>query len=89
LERTALQMLFSYLSDSPIAPLQKALVEIEDPFSTDVDFSFLEFSTTSFFCELSNVPTELESEVNDVHCFMRILSDFISIIDFKGVLFDS
>ena len=62
-ERIALEMLFAYLADSPITPLQKNLVEIENPYCTDVDFSFLEFSTTSFFCELSNVPCEFESEV--------------------------
>lgn len=40
LEFTACCTLLRYLSDTPIAPLQQALVEIENPFASDVcDFA--------------------------------------------------
>jgi Zn-dependent M16 (insulinase) family peptidase len=61
-----LELLFAYLSESPISPLQKSFVEIEDPFCTDIDFSFLDFSSSSFFCELANVPCEKESEIQSL-----------------------
>jgi Zn-dependent M16 (insulinase) family peptidase len=41
---TALRVMWQYLTDSAVAPLQKALVDTADPFCSNIDASFCENS---------------------------------------------
>lgn len=68
----AIDVLNSYLTDSSISPLQKALVENEDSFATDIGFDTSDQSTTVFNLSLSSVPTEkLELVAPEVKKIMR------------------
>lgn len=51
----ALDILFTYLCDTTLAPLQKAFVECPDPICTNVDASVLPFSETLIALEFSDV----------------------------------
>lgn len=55
---SAINNLNTYLSDSAISPLQKALIEIEEPFATDVSFNSYDQLTTVVQLSFSSVPTE-------------------------------
>lgn len=62
LENVAVDMVGSYLTDSPISLLNKHLVEIEEPLATEIDYGTDDFSRTGLNLTLSGVPTEkLES----------------------------
>lgn len=63
LTEKAIDILNSYLTDSAISPLQKALVEIEDPYATDLGFDISDQLTTVLNLGLSSVPTEKLNEV--------------------------
>jgi Zn-dependent M16 (insulinase) family peptidase len=52
--------MWQYLTDSAVAPLQKALVDTADPFCSDVDASFCE---NSVFVQVDVLPSLL----GDVH----------------------
>ncbi|KAI8335048.1 Metalloenzyme, LuxS/M16 peptidase-like protein [Chlamydoabsidia padenii] len=56
-EMVAIQVLNSYLADSSLSPLQKLLVEIDDPLCTFVDFLQTEHARTSITINIENVPT--------------------------------
>ncbi|KAL7008460.1 hypothetical protein EMMF5_002189 [Cystobasidiomycetes sp. EMM_F5] len=62
---TAINNLNTYLSDSPISPLQKALVEVEEPLATDISFNVADQSTTIIQLYFSSVPTEKLQAVGD------------------------
>eukprot|EP00112_Aurelia_sp_Birch-Aquarium-sp1_P017903 Seg42.13_Seg42.8 transcript_id=Seg42.13_Seg42.8/GoldUCD/mRNA.D3Y31 product="putative protein C05D11.1" protein_id=Seg42.13_Seg42.8/GoldUCD/D3Y31 len=61
----ALDILMQYLTDTSAAPLQKELVEIEDPFCSDIDYSEMENLETSFYLKASGVPKEKLSLVKE------------------------
>ncbi|XP_015753164.1 PREDICTED: uncharacterized protein C3H1.02c-like [Acropora digitifera] len=50
---SAVSVMLDYLSDTSIAPLQRELVEIQDPFCSDISCDVLEFSETSLLLKLS------------------------------------
>lgn len=58
LENMAVDMVGSYLTDSPISLLNKHLVEIEDPLATEIDYGTDDYSRTGLNITLSGVPTE-------------------------------
>jgi Zn-dependent M16 (insulinase) family peptidase len=63
----AIDILNAYLSDSAISPLQKALVEIDDPYATDIGFDTFDQYTTVINLNLQSVPSEkLESAGEEV-----------------------
>lgn len=64
-EIQALKMLFNYLTDTPVAPLQRDLVEIDDPLCGDIDFSFFENKETAISLCADNVPKESLDEIKD------------------------
>ena len=41
-------MLFEYLTDTPVAPLQRELVEVQDPYCSDVEVLQLENKMSVF-----------------------------------------
>lgn len=57
-EIQGIKMLFNYLTDTPVAPLQRDLVEIEEPLCGDIDFSFFENKETAISLAADNVPKE-------------------------------
>lgn len=58
LENMAVDMVGSYLTDSPISLLNKHLVEIEDPLATEIDYGTDDYSRTGLNLTLSGVPTD-------------------------------
>ena len=54
-----------YLTDSPVAPLQRELVEVEEPVCSDVDLFELENKMTVFGITLSGVPTEVIKQTDE------------------------
>lgn len=57
LTEKALDILASYLSDSAISPLQKQLIEINDPWATGLGLDSTDYSTAILQLSLSSVPT--------------------------------
>ena len=45
-----------YLTDTPVAPLQRELVETDDPYCSDVDCLELENSVSVFGITIEGVP---------------------------------
>ena len=62
---SAVSVMLDYLSDTSIAPLQRELVEIQDPFCSDISCDLLEFSETSLLLKAANVPFEKLSATKD------------------------
>ena len=60
---TALRVMWQYLTDSAVAPLQKALVDTADPFCSDVDASFCE---NSVFVQVHVLPSLLGDAHTDL-----------------------
>lgn len=57
LSEKALGVLNAYLSDSAISPLQKELIEIDEPWATNLGFASTDYSTSVLQLALSSVPT--------------------------------
>ncbi|XP_073242896.1 uncharacterized protein C05D11.1-like [Porites lutea] len=55
---TALSVILDYLTDTPIAPLQRDLVEIPDPFCSDISCDILEYLESCLVIKAKNVPFE-------------------------------
>lgn len=62
---TAVSVLLEYLSDSPVAPLQRALVEVEPPFCSDVQQLVAENKETCLGFTLCGVPSSQINSVQD------------------------
>ncbi|KAJ2964301.1 hypothetical protein NQZ79_g838 [Umbelopsis isabellina] len=58
LELKAIDILNTYLTDSPVSVLQKEFVEIEDPLCTDIDFHITDQLRSVLTCNITNVPEE-------------------------------
>jgi Zn-dependent M16 (insulinase) family peptidase len=55
---TAMQILMEYLTDTPVAPLQRDLVEVDDPYCCDVDSMELENAVSVFGFMMEGVPMD-------------------------------
>ena len=55
---TAVTMLLEYLADSPVAPLQAALIEVPEPFCAEISESVYENSEACVGFSFSGVPTD-------------------------------
>lgn len=55
---SALSVILDYLTDTSIAPLQRELVEIPDPFCSDISSDVMEFLESAFLIKAENVPFE-------------------------------
>lgn len=78
----AIDILNAYLSDSAISPLQRQLVEIDDPWASDLGFDTSDQSTTVINLGLQAVPTEKLETVFDA--VKKTLQDVVD----KGVDMD-
>jgi len=54
--KKALRILTGYLTSSSISPLQRNLVEIDDPVATNIDVEFIVFSEPGFNINFDDVP---------------------------------
>ncbi len=72
-----------YLTSSSISPLQRKLVEIDDPVATNIDVDFIMFSEPGFNINFDDVPVGKIVEVD------RMFDDVIlSIVDKGPELFE-
>ncbi|XP_077292905.1 uncharacterized protein C05D11.1-like [Arctopsyche grandis] len=89
-EFTACCILLRYLSDTPIAPFQQALVEIENPFASDVSMTIIENSVPLFALSLENVPLnrleETLPELKKTITSIASLPNSISIERLKAII---
>lgn len=58
-------VLLEYLTDTPVAPLQRDLVEVDDPFCSDVSQLVLENAETCVGFTLTGVPSDKLGAVKD------------------------
>ncbi|KAG7661123.1 uncharacterized protein J8A68_005360 [[Candida] subhashii] len=67
---TAIDMVGSYFTDSPISLFNKNLVEIENPLSTDIDYTTDDYYRTTINFNFNGVPTihlkEVDSKVKEL-----------------------
>lgn len=61
----ALGVLNAYLSDSAISPLQKELIEVDEPWATSLGFASTDYSTSVLQLALSSVPTPKLDQVEE------------------------
>ncbi|VDK53464.1 unnamed protein product, partial [Anisakis simplex] len=54
----ALEVLFDYMENTAVAPLQKDFIQMEDPFASSVYFSLSEQSTSEIVISFAGVPIE-------------------------------
>ena len=57
--------MLEYLTDTSVAPLQRELVEVEEPYCSEVDQTVLENSQTCVGFTLCGVPTGRLAELPD------------------------
>lgn len=62
---SALSIILDYLTDTSIAPLQRELVEIPDPFCSDISCDTMTFLASSFLIKAENVPFDKLSAANE------------------------
>lgn len=56
LKLTACSALLRYLSDTSVAPLQRDLVEIEDPYASNVSYNIIENYESLLYFAFQNAP---------------------------------
>ncbi|XP_011407072.2 PREDICTED: uncharacterized protein C05D11.1-like [Amphimedon queenslandica] len=79
---TAMEVIMEYLTDTPVAPLQRELVEIEDPYCSDVDCMELENSVSVFGIAMEGVPYDKLNTVEEkVVSVLQSLSDGSESVD--------
>lgn len=62
---TACSVLLRYLSETSVSPLQHELVEIPDPFASNVSYNIVENSESLIYFSFQNVPIEKIDLVHD------------------------
>lgn len=68
-------LLLKYLTDTSVSPLQKAFVEIDDAYASDVGYSYIQYSVSVLYMAFKGVPRskiplvkdQLLNELNDVY----------------------
>jgi len=63
--RAALKVLWDYLSESSVSPLEKALVDIDEPYCTDISYGCIDNSDCVNYFIFSNVSLERIKEIED------------------------
>ena len=59
----ALMILMEYLTDTAASPLQKAFVEIPEPYASKVEYSFIENAESIIYLKFDNVPIKKLGEI--------------------------
>jgi Zn-dependent M16 (insulinase) family peptidase len=73
--KTAMQILWSYLTDSTVSPVQKAFIETDDPYCGDIHYSINEASTCSHYVSFKNVVTEKADQVKTL--FFEVINQIV------------
>ncbi|KAI8067548.1 Metalloenzyme, LuxS/M16 peptidase-like protein [Gongronella butleri] len=76
----AIQMMHTYLSDSSISPLQRLLVETDQPLCTDIDFRITELKRIMITASMENVSIEHADKV--VPMVLQHFNDMVANHDF-------
>lgn len=58
LKLTACSVLLRYLSDTSVSPLQRDLVEIDDPYASNISYNIVENYESLLYFSFENVPLE-------------------------------
>ncbi|CAL1295066.1 unnamed protein product [Larinioides sclopetarius] len=61
----SIQILMDYLTDTSVSPLNRELVETEDPLCNQVDYTVIENFESCIYLHLSNVPVKKLQEVKE------------------------
>ncbi len=61
----AITLLLEYLSESPVALLTKNLVEIDDPFASEIEYNTDDYTRIIPYIKLNDVPTEKLEQAKD------------------------
>ena len=81
-EKEALDVLFTYLTESAVSPLLKEMVEIEDPYCGSVSFEVTDTVEPSIYFHFDNISTKKLSLIKEK--FFDVLSNVIKTgIDMK------
>ncbi|XP_014253359.1 uncharacterized protein C05D11.1-like [Cimex lectularius] len=75
----ALSTLLKYLTDTPVSPLPKAFVDIQDPYCSRVSYSLTENSESLMMIQFSNVPLDKINLIKDK--LFELLGDFVKNTD--------
>lgn len=88
IEVCALDILGQYLTHSAISPLQSELVEIEEPYCTDLDFYVSDRLRSVIQMTLSSVPVELlcEAEEKFFEVLQRVAEEDIDMVRMKALI---
>lgn len=78
--RTALGLLWSYLSETPVSPLQAAMIEVPDPYCASLGLFSLSYSVTANILAFSGVPTEKLPSVIPKYVSAVILRVFVCML---------
>lgn len=66
LEVLALGIAWDYLTDTTVSPLQKVLVDLNDPYCTNISVSLVSNYEVMWYCYFSNAVTEKAAEIYDI-----------------------
>lgn len=58
-----MRLLFEYLTDSSVGPIQQDFVEIDDSLAASVEYSEMENSRTTFYFEFEGVELDKKEEI--------------------------
>eukprot|EP01087_Luapelamoeba_hula_P007015 TRINITY_DN1709_c0_g1_i3.p1 TRINITY_DN1709_c0_g1~~TRINITY_DN1709_c0_g1_i3.p1 ORF type:complete len:882 (+),score=155.82 TRINITY_DN1709_c0_g1_i3:330-2975(+) len=73
---SALRLLWKYLTDSSVSPVLKSMVDIPDPFASDVSFNFYENSVFLQVLKFNGVPTSKLSQLQDK--FFEVIKNVVA-----------
>ncbi|XP_054014823.1 uncharacterized protein C05D11.1-like isoform X1 [Hylaeus anthracinus] len=72
-------LLMKYLTDTSVSPLQKVFVEIDDPYASNIAYSYYKYSVSLLYLEFESVPKSKISSIKDE--LLKALNDVLK----KGI----
>ncbi|KAF8821174.1 peptidase M16 inactive domain-containing protein [Cardiosporidium cionae] len=86
IEAEALDILGNYLTDSNVSPLQKHLVEIDDPYCSVVDYRPEYFKATHFLIECLDVPyNPLDISKSKIESVWNVMQSVLTSVLEEGI----
>nr|XP_042906689.1 uncharacterized protein C05D11.1 isoform X2 [Parasteatoda tepidariorum] len=71
----SMQLLMDYFTDTSVSPLNRDLVEIDDAYCNQVDYTVIENQVSCIYLHFSNVPVDKLKDIQDK--FTEILQNFV------------
>ncbi|GFX44862.1 uncharacterized protein C05D11.1 [Trichonephila clavipes] len=68
----SIQILMDYLTDTSVSPLNRELIETDDPLCNQVDYTVIENYESCIYVHLSNVPVKKLQEVKEKYVHQHI-----------------